>query len=250
MKKQWSYWQATTDPGVNIIGRLISPDFYEVNMARISKAKKLEILDILGDYYKDTKTALEYKTPFQLLVSTALAAQTTDIQVNKCTKDLYEKYPDAKAMSTLTVEELEPYIKSIGLYHNKAKNVIALSKKLVEDFNGEVPADRDLLTTLPGIGRKTANVVLSIAFNIPAFAVDTHVFRVTNRLGLANADNVLDTENQVCELIPKDKWNSAHHWLIWHGRRICKAQNPLCDECPVKDLCANRNHPEKIKKAK
>ncbi len=207
---------------------------------KITKKDKLEILRILEEHYKGTGSALKYRTPFQLLVSTALAAQTTDIQVNKATEKLYADYPDAESMAALTPEELIPYIRTLGLYRNKAKNVVALSQKLMTDFGGEVPRTREELTTLPGVGRKTANVVLSNAFGIPALAVDTHVFRVSNRMGLAQAATPEEVEKQLCRLIPKEKWGEGHHWLIWHGRRCCKAQNPACGSCAVMHLCPSR----------
>ena len=166
-----------------------------------------------------------------------LAAQCTDKQVNKVTAVLYPLYSTPEQFSRLTVEELEPYIHSCGFFHSKAKNIIAMSKILVEKYGGEVPADRDLLTTLPGVGRKTANVVVSNAFGIPAIAVDTHVFRVTNRMGLADADDVLKTEQQLMEHIPEKDWSDAHHWLIYHGRLICDARKPKCAECCVADVC-------------
>jgi endonuclease-3 len=140
-------------------------------------------------------------------------------------------------MSAISIEEMEEAIKTVGLFHTKAKNVLATSKILAENYNGEIPETREELMQLPGVGRKTANVVLSISKDFPAIAVDTHVFRVSNRIGLANADNVLETEKQLMEVIPQEKWSAAHHWLIWHGRKICKARNPLCPECPVKEYC-------------
>ena len=175
-------------------------------MRKITKKDKLEILRIIDIRIEGTGSALKYRTPFQLLVSTALAAQTTDVQVNKVTEKLYADYPDAKSMAALTPEELIPYIQTLGLYRNKAKNVVALSQKLMTDFGGEVPKTREELTTLPGVGRKTANVVLSNAFGIPAMAVDTHVFRVSNRMGLAQATTPEGVEEQITKLIPKEKW--------------------------------------------
>ncbi len=195
------------------------------------------ILTILEQVYGGTETALHYSSPFQLLVSTMLAAQSTDVRVNIVTKALFRDYPTAKAMAALTIPQLESYIKTVGLYHTKAKNIIATSKILDEQYNGDVPETREEFVKLPGVGRKTANVVLSIAKGIPAIAVDTHVFRVSNRLGLANAKNVLDTEKQLMNNILREKWSDAHHWLIWHGRKICKAQRPLCTECPLNTLC-------------
>lgn len=195
------------------------------------------ILKILEEVYGDTTTALEYTTPFQLLISTILAAQSTDIRVNIVTKDLFKIAPDAKSMSKLTLPELEDAIKTVGLYRMKAKNILATSAILAEKYNGDIPATREECMKLPGVGRKTANVVLSISKNVPAIAVDTHVFRVSNRIGLAEAKNELETEKQLMKNIPKNKWSEAHHWLIWHGRKICKARNPLCNECPINKYC-------------
>ncbi len=192
--------------------------------------------------YPDVRPALVYETPFELLVSTMLAAQCTDRQVNKVTAVLYPLYNTPEQFSKLTVEELEPYIHSCGFFHSKAKNIIAMSKILCEKYGGEVPRDRDLLTTLPGVGRKTANVVVSNAFGIPAIAVDTHVFRVTNRMGLADADDVLKTEQQLMEHIPEKDWSDAHHWLIYHGRQVCDARKPKCASCCVADVCDRLKH--------
>ena len=195
------------------------------------------ILTVLETTYKGTETALTYESPFQLLISTMLAAQSTDVRVNIVTKDLFRDFPTASKMAAMSLAKIEDYIKTVGLYHTKAKNVLATSKILAEKYNGDVPDTRDEFVKLPGVGRKTANVVLSIARGVPAIAVDTHVFRVSNRLGLAKAGNVLDTEKQLMKNIPVEKWSDAHHWLIWHGRKICKARKPLCDECPLASLC-------------
>jgi len=183
-----------------------------------------KVLKILKEHYGNTGTALKFQNKFQLLVSTMLAAQSTDKQVNKITR-------------SFSLKELEDKIKSVGLYRNKAKNILATARILVEKHNGEVPNRREELTQLPGVGRKTANVVLSVGFNHDAIAVDTHVFRVSNRIGLANASNVEKTEEQLMGNIPKEEWSSAHHWLIWHGRKICKAQNPKCEICPIQEYC-------------
>jgi endonuclease-3 len=205
------------------------------------KEKIQTILQILEKTYGNTTTALEYNSPFQLLVSTILSAQSTDVRVNIVTRELFAKYPDARCIAGLGLEELEEWIKSIGLYKTKAKNILATSKILAEQFEEDIPATREELEKLPGVGRKTANVVLSIVKNVPAIAVDTHVFRVSNRIGLANAEDVLKTENQLMKNIPEHKWSEAHHWLIWHGRKVCKARNPLCMECPVFNFCGYKN---------
>lgn len=201
------------------------------------KKKIQSILAILEKKYGGTETALNYQSSFQLLISTMLAAQSTDVRVNIVTKDLFRDYPTADKMAQLDVETMESYIKTVGLYKTKAKNVLATSKILLEKYCGDVPDTREEFIKLPGVGRKTANVVLSIAKGVPTIAVDTHVFRVSNRLGLAEAGNVLDTEKQLMQNIPEEKWSDAHHWLIWHGRKICKARNPLCEQCPLADLC-------------
>ena len=197
----------------------------------------LEVLKVLKNEYGDTTTALTFKSRFQLLVSTILSAQTTDKQVNKITENLYREYPDARSFLTLSLAELEEKIRSIGLYRSKARNILATCRILVEKYDGEVPESREELVKLPGVGRKTANVVLSVGFNKDAIAVDTHVFRVSNRIGLANAPTVEKTELQLMERIPQSDWSAAHHWLIWHGRMVCKAQKPNCSQCQLTDYC-------------
>ena len=195
------------------------------------------ILRILEKIYGNTTTALEYGTPFQLLVSTMLAAQSTDVRVNIVNKELFKQAPDARSMSILSLHQLEKIIKTVGLYRMKAKNILATSAILAEKYNGDIPTTREECMKLPGVGRKTANVVLSISKNVPAIAVDTHVYRVSNRIGLARAKNELETEKQLMENIPKQKWSQAHHWLIWHGRKICRARKPLCEQCPINKYC-------------
>jgi endonuclease-3 len=203
---------------------------------RIKKTTR-EILDILYEIHPDAHCELEHENPFQLLVATVLSAQTTDKKVNEVTRKLFKIYKSPQDFATLDYGELEQEIKEIGLYRNKAKNIINLSRSLLENFNGEVPRSHEDLMTLPGVGRKTANVVLSNAYGIPALAVDTHVFRVSNRLGLATASKVEETEKQLTKAIPKDEWIIAHHTLIFHGRRICKAQRPNCGECALASKC-------------
>jgi len=194
-------------------------------------------LRLLKNYYKDTTTALNFTSPFQLLISTMLAAQSTDVRVNIVTREIFPDYPDAKSFLKLSIAELEEKIKTVGLYKSKAKNILATCKLLIENYKGIVPKNRDELVKFPGVGRKTANVVLSIAHNFDAIAVDTHVFRVSNRIGLADAKNVELTEEHLMKNIPKKDWSDAHHWLIWHGRKICKARNPLCEECFLTKYC-------------
>lgn len=199
---------------------------------------KPKILQILEETYSHARCALHFRNPFELLIATMLSAQTTDRQVNEITKTLFAKYKTPADFARLNPEELEAEIKSVGLYRHKAKNIIATCRKLVADYGGEVPASLEELTKLPGVGRKTANVVLANAFGIPALAVDTHVFRVANRLGLARARDPEETEEQLKVAIPKDQWAAAHHWLIWHGRNICDARRPKCGECPLAGECA------------
>ena len=196
-----------------------------------------EIISRLNDAYGNIGSGLRFTTPFELLVATILSAQSTDVRVNMVTPALFEKYPTAFEMSTVSEEILAKEINSIGLYRNKSKSIINASKMLVEKYDGNVPADRELLQELPGVGRKTANVVLCNAFHIPAFAVDTHVYRVSQRLGFAKHKNVEGVEKQLMQVIPPELWCDSHHLFIWQGRNICKAQRPLCNECCVKELC-------------
>ncbi|MCH5586544.1 endonuclease III [Shimazuella sp. AN120528] len=198
-------------------------------------AKK--ILDILADMYPDAHCELEFKTPFQLLIATILSAQSTDVQVNKVTKGLFEKYPTAEAMLQLTEDELANEIRMLGLFRNKSKNIHQTCRILVEEYNGQVPMERDALEKLPGVGRKTASVVLSNAFGIPALAVDTHVQRVSNRLALVKSETPIETEKQLTKKIPKKKWLDTHHQLIWHGRRLCMARKPKCSMCDLLPYC-------------
>lgn len=201
------------------------------------KKRTKEILEVLKADYPDAKCELNHNSPFQLLVATILSAQATDKKVNEITGPLFEEYPDLDAFLTLTVEELEVKIKQIGLYKSKAKNLITMCNQLKQKFNGEVPRTMEELTTLAGAGRKTANVVLSNAFGVPSIAVDTHVFRVSNRLGLANSDNVLEVELQLQKELPKREWSLTHHLLIFHGRYCCIARNPKCSQCNLTDKC-------------
>lgn len=200
-----------------------------------------EVLRILSETYPDAKPELNFTNPFELLIATILSAQCTDKQVNKCTPALFRDHPNAASMAEMTPDELSVYIKPCGFFNTKAKNIIAACKELAEKYGGEVPADRDALEALPGVGRKTANVVLSNAFGVPAIAVDTHVFRVSNRLGLAEAKTVEQTEIQLMQHIPMDSWSIAHHYLIFHGRRICSAKKPNCECCTLRELCKTYN---------
>lgn len=215
--------------------------------------KKTEInnaLHILAKQYPNPKPELTVTTPFELLIATILSAQTTDRQVNICTGELFKAYNTPKSIAALSEAELTEYIKSVGLYKTKGRNIIAACNILIEKHNGEVPKTREELMELPGVGRKTANVVLSNAFNIPAIAVDTHVFRVANRIGIAAADNVEKTEQQLMENIPEHDWGDAHHWLILHGRRVCAARKPACATCPLYGICEHSKAEKRQKTTK
>ena len=194
----------------------------------------------LAEENPSPETELEFGNTYQLLVAVVLSAQSTDVGVNKATRALFREVTTPAQMVELGEEGLKQHIKTIGLFNSKAKNVIALSEILVRDFGGEVPADRDVLTTLPGVGRKTANVVMNSAFGAETFAVDTHIFRVANRTGLAKGKTVLAVEKGLEKKVPQPFRVGAHHWLILHGRYICKARTPECWRCPVADLCAYR----------
>ena len=204
----------------------------------MTKAQKFsDVIEILGAKYPSPKTELIYETPYQLLIATILAAQCTDKRVNMVTAPLFKQYPDAKRMSTLSFEELREHIKSINFVNNKAKNILATSQALAEKYDGRVPETLEELTALPGVGRKTAHVVMSNVFGKPVLAVDTHVFRVANRIGLANADNVLDTEKQLVAHVPKTLIGDFHHYLLLHGRYTCTAKSPKCSECLLTHIC-------------
>lgn len=195
-----------------------------------------KILETLEALYPNAVPELHFTNPYETLVATMLSAQSTDRQVNKVTPHVFRDFPSVKAMAEATPETLFPYVKSCG-FKSKATNIVMAARKIMAEYGGKVPGTLEALTSLPGVGRKTANVVLANAFHIPAMAVDTHVFRVSNRLGLAAASTVEKTERQLMENIPKENWNRAHHWLIYHGRRVCKAQRPLCESCALKGLC-------------
>ena len=198
------------------------------------------ILAELDRLYPQPKPELHFTNPYETLVAVMLSAQYTDKQVNKVTPAVFARFPDVKSMAEADVAELYPLVKSCG-FKSKASNIIAACRMILAEDGGEVPHTMEALTRLPGVGRKTANVVMSTAFHIPAIAVDTHVFRVSNRLGLVDAPDVLKTEMQLRALIPQDRWSDAHHWLIFHGRRVCKAQHPLCGECTLRPWCRKYN---------
>ncbi len=200
-----------------------------------------KIIDILANTYPDAKPALIYRSEYELLVCVILSAQCTDERVNKVTEVLFQEYNTPQKMLTLDKDTLGKMIYSCGLYNAKAEHILSASKDIVEKFGGKVPSDLKNLQSLSGVGRKTANVVYSVAFGGDAIAVDTHVFRVSNRIGLAKAKDVLTTEKQLMDIIDKHVWSKAHHYLIWHGRKICTAQSPKCDVCPIESLCEKNN---------
>lgn len=187
--------------------------------------------------YPDAKPALEYRSPYELLVAVILSAQCTDERVNKVTKVLFEKYNTPQAMLSLTQEQLEKYIFSCGFYHNKAAHILSASADILAKYGGEVPSTLEELKTLAGVGQKTANVVYAVAFGGDAIAVDTHVFRVSNRLGIAEGKTPAKVEEGLCAVIPKVMWSKAHHFLIWHGRKVCHSQKPDCPNCTLKAYC-------------
>lgn len=213
----------------------------------LTKTQWLHFLDEMDKMYPDAHCELVHDNPFELTIATLLSAQCTDVLVNKVTKDLFQKYKTPQDYLDVSIEELQNDIRSIGLYRNKAKNIQLLSAMLINEFNWEVPATREELVKLPGVGRKTANVVLSVAFNVPAMAVDTHVERVTKRLGLCRwKDNVLEVEETIMKKTPIDRWSRAHHQIIFFGRYHCKAQNPGCGTCPLLADC--REGQKRLKK--
>ncbi len=204
----------------------------------MNKAQVIEFFSRLAADDPHPETELEYGNPYQLVVAVALSAQATDIGVNKATRRLFEEVKTPAQMVALSEATLKEHIKTIGLFNTKAKNVIALSEQLIADHGGEVPADRDALEKLPGVGRKTANVVMNVAFGAETFAVDTHIFRVGNRTGLARGKTPLAVELRLEKVVPQPFRLHAHHWLILHGRYVCKARTPECWRCTVADLCA------------
>ena len=203
----------------------------------MKKIEKQNALSILGELYKDAKPALRFSTPYELLVAVILSAQCTDERVNQVTAVLFEKYSTPEAMLTLTQAELERFVFSCGFYRMKAEHILSASKDIIEKFNGEVPQTIEELMSLAGVGKKTANVVYAVAFGGDAIAVDTHVFRVSNRLGLAKGNTPQKVEVGLNKAIPKKDWSIAHHWLIWHGRKVCHSQKPDCENCTLSNVC-------------
>jgi endonuclease-3 len=210
----------------------------------MNKSKVAEIFTRFQKASPEPKTELEFTNPFTMLVAVVLSAQATDKGVNKATPALFKAADTPQKMVKLGEDKIRDYVKTIGLFNAKAKNIFLLSKKLVEEFGGKVPEDREALQSLPGVGRKTANVVLNCAFGHPTMAVDTHVFRVSNRIGLAKSKTPEDTEQQLLKTIPKEFMQHAHHWLILYGRYTCVARKPKCSECMIRDLCEFK---EKVK---
>ena len=196
-----------------------------------------KILNELAALYPDAKPALEFNSPYELLVAVILSAQCTDERVNKVTKVLFEKYNTPEKMLSLTPPELEKYIFSCGFYRNKAVHILSASRDILEKYGGNVPDNLEELRTLAGVGRKTANVVYAVAFGGDAIAVDTHVFRVSNRLGIAEGKTPDKVEDGLCAVLPKSEWSKAHHYLIYHGRRVCHSQKPDCPNCTLKEYC-------------
>ncbi|MCK7543301.1 endonuclease III [Marinobacter bryozoorum] len=203
----------------------------------MNKQKRIEIFSRLRDANPEPTTELNYSTPFELLIAVILSAQATDVGVNKATARLFPVANTPEAILALGVDGLKEYIKTIGLFNSKAENVIKTCRALIEQHGGEVPDTREQLEALPGVGRKTANVVLNTAFRQPAMAVDTHIFRVSNRTGIAPGKNVLEVEKRLMRLVPKEFLMDAHHWLILHGRYTCTARKPKCGSCMIEDLC-------------
>ena len=205
----------------------------------LSKTKTIEAVQTMGDLFPDAHCELIHRNAFELLIATILSAQATDVGVNKVTPKLFERFPTPAHLAAAREEAVIECIQSIGLYRSKAKNIRLCAQQLMERFNGEVPKTREELVSLAGVGRKTANVVMSVAFNIPAFAVDTHVERISKRLQICRQkDTVLEVEETLCRKIPKELWSRAHHWMIFFGRYHCIARKPKCHECPLLEMCA------------
>ena len=205
----------------------------------LSKIKTIEVVQTMGDLFPDAHCELNHRNAFELLIATILSAQATDVGVNKVTPKLFERFPTPAHLAEASEEAVIECIQSLGLYRSKAKNIRLCAQQLLERFNGEVPRTREELVSLAGVGRKTANVVMSVAFNIPAFAVDTHVERISKRLQICRQkDTVLEVEETLCRKIPKELWSRAHHWMIFFGRYHCVARKPKCHECPLLEMCA------------
>ena len=214
----------------------------------LNKSQIRYCLDVMGELFPDAHCELKHSNPFELVIAVALSAQCTDALVNRVTEHLFQKYKTPEDYLSVPLEELENDIRSIGLYRNKAKNIQKMCRMLIDEYDREVPRDRDEMTKLPGVGRKTANVVVSVAFGVPAIAVDTHVERISKRLGISRLkDSVTEVETVLMAKIPKEEWSAAHHRMIFFGRYHCKAQSPQCPVCPLLDLC--REGKKRMKKA-
>ena len=203
----------------------------------MNKENLQNIIKYFESRYKNPRPALKFESNYQLMVAVILSAQCTDERVNQVTAVLFKDYPTPQKMVELSQEQLERYIYSCGFYHNKAKSILSATRDLLEKYGGEVPSDYNSLLALAGVGRKTANVISSVAFGIPAIAVDTHVFRVSNRIGLANASTPEKTEQQLRALLPVEKWSDCHHYIIFYGREVCRARNPACAQCEISKYC-------------
>ena len=207
----------------------------------LNKSKALKLIKLLEKSIRKPTTSLKYRNQFTLLISVVLSAQCTDVNVNNVTKEIYKKYYTPQHFVSLGVTRIKKMIKSIGLFNIKAKNIYTLSKILFETYQSKVPNNFENLINLPGVGRKTANVILNEAFNKPTIAVDTHVFRVSNRCALTNGKNTIEVENQLLKIIPKKYLKKAHHLILLHGRHICKSRNPLCGKCIINKICLYKN---------
>ncbi len=229
------------DEGFGLMGRAMRPGGKASGRGEVAapptKAKVRKILDILAKSYPDARIELDFTSPLELLVATILSAQCTDARVNLVTPHLFAKYRSARAHAEADPAVFEEEIRSTGFFRSKAKNIIACCQQLVRDFGGKVPRSMEELTTLPGVGRKTANIILYNAYGIPGFAVDTHVARVTNRLGLVDTEDPDRIEEEMCRLLPREAWGQATHLFIFHGRRTCQAKQPRCPQCPTRSLC-------------
>lgn len=211
----------------------------------MNKKKVKAILEVLSREYAGAKCALNFRTPYELLIATILSAQCTDERVNLVTEELYKEYNTPEKLAELTEEQLGQKIRSCGFYNNKSKNILAATKEILTKHKGEVPQTFEDLVALPGVGRKTANVVMSNAFGVPAIAVDTHVFRVSNRLGIAKGKTPDEVEQGLMKAIPKEMWSDAHHFIIWHGRKVCNARKPKCEGCSLAPNCSYYNKSNK-----
>lgn len=207
----------------------------------MDRAKAAQVLSILEELYPEARAELHFSNPFETLVATILSAQCTDKRVNKVTEKLFPAFPDAFALAKLEPEELEPWIRECGLYHSKARNIVNACRALVAQYDGQVPATRKELMALPGVGQKTAGVVLLAAFGDDQIPVDTHVFRVSRRIGLSDGTTPEKVEAQLKEILPRETWSHAHHLLIWHGRRCCHARKPECERCPLEGTCCEKH---------